>query len=199
LSARCAGAGLVAIAAAAGLAACAGRTPGFPVCVPAELQPLPEASCELDEEVADFRRDTVLTLWGYVGSRPSRFPVVVELDARARIASVCLEEGASLGWRAREQLERAARTLRAMPPGPACLAGRRLELAEDFADATRGSGRARRQPQVQELCAPGQQVCVGWRDPVCALRKDGSRKTYSDACQACRDPDVTGYDEGTCW
>jgi hypothetical protein len=197
LSLRRAHACLVAVAASA--LACAGRPPDHLVCRQPELHPPPDAACELDEEVVDFRRDTVLTLWGYVGSRPSRFPVVVELDARARIESVCLEEGASLGRRARDELERATRTLRAMPPGPACLAGRRLELGEDFADATRDSRRGRRRPQVQELCALGQQSCVGWREPVCALRTDGSRKTYPDACEACRDPSVTGYDEGTCW
>ena len=86
-----------------------------------------------------------------------------------------------------------------MPPAPACLAGTRLELAEDFAAASRSrGGRERRQPEVEERCFPGQQSCAGWREPVCALLSDGSRETYPDACQACRDPAVTGYDEGRC-
>jgi hypothetical protein len=168
--------------------------------VPAELPPLPDAACELDADVVDYRKDTVLTLWSYVGARSGRFPVVVALDARARIESLCLEEGVSLGRRARQQLERATRTLRGMPPGPACLAGTRLELGEDFADASRGWRRPTRpRPQVEELCSPGQQSCVGWTEPVCALKTDGDRETYPDACQACRDPAVTGYDAGTCW
>jgi hypothetical protein len=187
------------LAIAAWQLACAARYPtAAPVC-PAQLRPLPAASCELDEAVADYKRDTVLTLWGYVGSQAPRLPIVIELDDRARVDSVCLEEGASVGSRVRQQLDRAIRTLRAMPPAPACLAGTRLELGEDFAEASRGwRGREHRQPRVEELCSPGLQSCAGWQDPVCALLSDGSRETYPDACQACRDPAVTGYDEGRC-
>jgi len=142
----------------------------------------------------------VLTLWGYVGSESPRLPVVIEFDPRARVESVCVEQGASVGRRVRERLDRAIRTLRAMPPAPACLAGTRLELAEDFADASKGWRRkSYRRPEVEELCTVVEQRCLGaWREPVCALRTDGSRKTYPDACQACRDPAVTGYDAGEC-
>ncbi len=188
------------LAIAASEIACAGvGLPALPVCPAAGLRPLPESSCELDEDVADYKRDTVLTLWSYVGSGSPRLPIVIELDGRARVESVCLEEGVSLGSRAREQLDRAIRTLRAMRPAPACLAGTRLELAEDFADASRGWRRKTRAlPEVEEFCLRSQQGCVGWNEPVCALLNDGSRETYRDACQACRDPNVRGYDEGRC-
>jgi hypothetical protein len=188
------------LAIAACALACAGvHSEDAPSCVASELHPLPDASCELDADVADYKRDTVLTLWSYVGSE-SRLPVVIEFDPRARVESVCLERGASVGSRARARLDRAIRTLRAMPPGPACLAGRRLELAEDFADASKGWRRpGERRPEVEEPCTLMQRRCLGAaREPVCALLTDGRRKTYPDACQACRDPAVTGYDEGTC-
>ena len=190
---------VLAIAAAA--LACAGAPVlEVPACVASELRPLPDASCELDADVADFKRDTVLTLWSYVGSESPRLPVVIEFDPRARVASVCVEEGASVGSGVRERLDRAVRALRAMPPGPACLAGRRLELAEDFVDASKGWRRkSNRRPEVEELCTLGERRCAGpSREPVCALLTDGRRKTYPDACQACRDPNVSGYDEGTC-
>ena len=187
------------LAIAAWQLACVGpREPAAPVCA-GPLPPLPEAGCELDAEVADYKRDTVMTLWGYVGSQASKLPLVLVFDARARVASVCLEKEASVGSRQRAQLDRAIRTLRSMRAGPACLAGTRLELAEDVADAShQWRGRARHQPEVEEFCMAGQQSCAGWREPVCALLSDGSRETYPDACEACRDPAVTGYDEGRC-
>ena len=186
--------------AASGLACAGVQAPELPLCAASELRPLPDASCELDADVVDYKRDTVLTLWSYVGSESPRLPVVVEFDPRARVESVCLEQDASVGRRVREQLDRAIRTLRAMPPGPACLAGTRLELAEDFADASKGWRRkSYRRPEVEELCTLAERRCLGtWREPVCALTTDGSRKTYPDACQACRDPAVTGYDAGDC-
>ncbi len=189
------------LAIAASALACAGvQAPELPVCAASELRPLPAASCELDADVVDYKRDTVLTLWSYVGSESPRLPVVIHFDPRARVESVCVEPGATVGRRAPDQLARAIRTLRAMPPAPACLAGTRLELAEDFADASKGWRRkSNRLPDVEELCTLGERRCLGsWRDPVCALRTDGSRKTYPDACQACRDPAVTGYDAGNC-
>jgi hypothetical protein len=186
------------LAIAAWQLACAGpQSPAAPVCTEPP-RPLPEASCELDEAVADYKRDTVLTLWGYVGSQSSRLPIVIEFDDRARVASVCMEEGASVGSKVRKQLDRAIRTLRAMPPAPACLAGTRLELGEDLAEASRGGRRNERRPVVEAQCLPIQPPCAGWQEPVCALLTDGSRETYPDVCQACRDPAVTGYDEGRC-
>ena len=190
---------LLLVFAASGLA-CSGVQPAAPpVCVAAEQGPLPDPRCELDPRVADYKRDLVLTLWGYVGLRSTRLPIVVGLDARARIESVCLEEGASLDRKTRQEIERATRTLRAMRSGPACLAGTRLELAEDFADANaRWRSRTPSIPRVEELCAMDQQRCVGWREPVCALFIDGRRATYPDACEACRAPGVRGYDAGPC-
>jgi hypothetical protein len=193
-----AAAGLAAISASA--LACAGVEPAaVPACDPAALRPPPEASCELDAEVVDFKRDTVMTVWSYVGSDLPRLPLVLVFDARARVESVCAEGRSRGSGKARAGLERAIRALRAMPPAPRCLAGTRLDLSEDFAEATsrwRRQSWQRREPE--ELCLPLQQRCVGWREPVCGLRSDGSRRTYADACEACRDPSVEGYDEGVC-
>lgn len=45
---------------------------------------------------------------------------------------------------------------------------------------------------------PRPQVCTQDYRPVCAALQDGSLKTYSNGCNACSDPAVTGYREGAC-
>ena len=45
---------------------------------------------------------------------------------------------------------------------------------------------------------PRPQVCTQDYRPVCALLQDGSFKTFSNGCNACSDPAVTGYREGAC-
>jgi len=45
---------------------------------------------------------------------------------------------------------------------------------------------------------PRPQVCTQDYHPVCARLLDSSFKTYSNGCNACSDPAVTGYREGAC-
>ena len=45
---------------------------------------------------------------------------------------------------------------------------------------------------------PRPQVCTQDYRPVCAMLHDGGFKTYSNGCNACSDPSVTGYREGVC-
>jgi hypothetical protein len=45
---------------------------------------------------------------------------------------------------------------------------------------------------------PRPQICTQDYRPVCAMLQDGSLKTYSNGCNACSDPAVTGYREGAC-
>ena len=45
---------------------------------------------------------------------------------------------------------------------------------------------------------PRPQVCTQDYRPVCAVLKDGSVQTFSNGCNACSDPAVTGYREGAC-
>ena len=53
--------------------------------------------------------------------------------------------------------------------------------------------------QKQTICTdPRPQVCTMDYLPVCAERKDGSLKTYSNGCTSCSDPEVIGYVEGAC-
>ncbi len=45
---------------------------------------------------------------------------------------------------------------------------------------------------------PRPEVCTMDYRPVCAQRRDGSFKTYSNWCNACTDPNVVGYYDGEC-
>jgi tetratricopeptide (TPR) repeat protein len=48
-------------------------------------------------------------------------------------------------------------------------------------------------------CAdPRPQMCTRDYRPACGSRRDGSRKTYGNACSACADPEVTGQAAGAC-
>jgi len=54
---------------------------------------------------------------------------------------------------------------------------------------------------VQKMVActePRPQVCTQDYRPVCAMLQDGTFRTYSNGCNACSDPAVTGYREGAC-
>ena len=45
---------------------------------------------------------------------------------------------------------------------------------------------------------PRPEMCTMHYDPVCGVRDDGGKKTYSNACVACSDSAVIGYTEGAC-
>jgi hypothetical protein len=45
---------------------------------------------------------------------------------------------------------------------------------------------------------PRPEICTREYRPVCALHRDGSRKTQATGCVACSQPDVVGYRPGTC-
>lgn len=48
--------------------------------------------------------------------------------------------------------------------------------------------------ELIETCAsPRPEVCTREYRPVCAVMADKSRKQYANACEACADPQVTGF------
>ena len=42
------------------------------------------------------------------------------------------------------------------------------------------------------------EACTMEYDPVCGSLADGSSRTFSNACSACSEPDVTSYVTGEC-
>jgi len=45
---------------------------------------------------------------------------------------------------------------------------------------------------------PRPQLCTMQYDPVCGLTANNQYKTYSNACSACSDASVSGYNPGAC-
>ena len=63
----------------------------------------------------------------------------------------------------------------------------RAELAEESMSVAGGA------------CAePRPQMCTRDYRPACGLKRDGSRKTYGNACSACADADVVSQSAGAC-
>ena len=55
------------------------------------------------------------------------------------------------------------------------------------------------QPEVEKMCtSPRPEVCTMDYAPVCGIRADSTANTYSNACSACSDPKVIGYNTGEC-
>jgi len=53
-------------------------------------------------------------------------------------------------------------------------------------------------PGPVQCTEPRPQVCTMIYQPVCALKRDGTRQTYASGCTACADPNVTEYLPGEC-
>jgi hypothetical protein len=54
-------------------------------------------------------------------------------------------------------------------------------------------------PIAGGACAdPRPQLCTRDYRPACGVRRDGSRKSYGNACSACADPEVLSQGAGTC-
>jgi hypothetical protein len=54
-------------------------------------------------------------------------------------------------------------------------------------------------PPGQVACTePRPQVCTREYRPVCATRRDGTRRTYGNACSACADAGVLTHIPGPC-
>lgn len=55
------------------------------------------------------------------------------------------------------------------------------------------------EPSNMQRCAePRSPVCTREYRPVCGQQKDGSWRTYGNACDACADPNVSRHRPGPC-
>jgi hypothetical protein len=114
----------IALGALTGCASAGGDPERVPLCGPIEtLAPVPDhcAPGELDE--------LTRVLSGEVVGRAGRTLVRIELDDAARVRSVCAEQGPGYGpGSARRALAEHLDAILAVSPGPACAAGKRLDL-----------------------------------------------------------------------
>ena len=65
-------------------------------------------------------------------------------------------------------------------------------------DASRARARNRCRWPAAPAPIPRPQMCTRDYRPACGLRRDGSRKTYGNACSACSDPEVVSQAAGAC-
>ena len=96
----------------------------------------------------------------------------------------------------------------ARPLGPLPAVGAKIAVVGTLSDyraqpfaflMTRGELAPESLPVAGGRCAdPRPQMCSRDYRPACGLRRDGSRKTYGNACSACADPDVVTQDAGAC-
>jgi hypothetical protein len=114
----------IALAALAGCASVDGDANRAPLCGPLEtLAPRPDR-CE-PGELGEFEQ----ALSSELVHPPNSALVRVELDEDARVRAVCVEEGPGYGAdSARRAVAEHLDAVRALPPGPACAAGKRLDL-----------------------------------------------------------------------
>lgn len=125
------------VASAALVCACA-SPPGADLCPPvAERAPLPSAECFRSEEGQSHAvlLSTAISdaLMGYV-SHPGSAELTVFFGDDAGVGSLCVDS--LVGREIARRLPRADRELRALPPGPACFAGRRLDFAWESPEVT---------------------------------------------------------------
>jgi hypothetical protein len=53
-------------------------------------------------------------------------------------------------------------------------------------------------PDLTACSDPRPEMCTQDYRPVCAVLANGTRRTASNGCTACSDPDVTGWVDGAC-
>lgn len=106
---------------------CASSAPDadrVPLCGPLETQAkLPDACApgELDELSS--------SLWGAMRDHARSALVRVELDETSRVREVCVDDGPGYGpTSARRALSEQLDAILALPPGPTCAAGKRIDL-----------------------------------------------------------------------
>jgi len=64
--------------------------------------------------------------------------------------------------------------------------------------ASADEGNAGLMSAITQCQEPRPQACTMDYRPVCASRRDGSKKTYSNGCNACADADVVSWVENAC-
>ncbi len=190
------GAGLV----AALLLACITSYQELPLCAALSPRDPPPDSCADSAAVVDYEDRLTFeilrhSLWEY----PAGVPLHVALRSDRRVGLVCVgSESARPGWSARDRVAASLGALRSLPPGPACLAGTTLDLTGELTRRSIPAG-AIRLPVGTRSCREFQGVrCVPQPVEVCAVFQDGRRRTYPNACEACREPSVVGYLDFEC-
>jgi hypothetical protein len=106
--------------------ACAGSERlEVPRCSLPETRVAASETCRATPEFREYEDRVALELAGALRwQHTTALPIAVEFDAQSSIRRVCVDSDVPhLPWSVRRQLARSHVTLRALPPGPTCLAG----------------------------------------------------------------------------
>jgi len=108
------------------LLACASKGPTLPICPVLEMmQPPPGEQCLAEPEVGKFQEK----LAAFLEDDKSPLLVRVEFDSQIAIGTICADRTSEQRQRlTRRRLAKQRPMISAMPPGPACLAGSRLDF-----------------------------------------------------------------------
>jgi len=168
-------------------------------CSPPEVAPLADEECRATPEARAYADEMATALARASGGTGlDGLALGVEVGGDGSPRSVCAApEAGALPWRARRALARANASLGSLPRAPACLAGARLDLTEAVAKAS-ASLRTRAQAALGSCLSIRDHLCLEQDAPVCGVFPDGTRRSYRNACEACRNPSLTGWLEGAC-
>lgn len=159
----------------------------------------PTVACRTSDEVRAYEELLAFEVlrrsqWQF----PNGIPLHVDLDANRRVARVCVGNPVSrASWSDRDRVASSLDSLRATPPGPACLAGTTLDLSSALVT---GSVRDPfRFPIGMTDCPERRNLrCVNQLRHVCAYYGDGRHRSFENACEACSDEQVVGYLDFVC-
>ncbi|MGH0028704.1 MAG: Kazal-type serine protease inhibitor family protein [Myxococcota bacterium] len=191
------------LAAVAALVACATNSyeREVPRCLPHE--PAPDAACLSTDEVSQYQaRIADALLQRLRWQHPPDLAVHVRFAADPAVEAVCMGDASNVpAWNVRAAVARGLPELRQIDPVPGCLAGRSLDVTEALVAAKAPEAGSERFPDVLQSCLTLRNpdfVCVRQYEPVCGVSPDGTRRTYSNACDACDNSLVRGYTPGPC-
>jgi len=162
--------------------------------------PRPSAGCATGSDFTDYQNRLAEAFLSRLRwTHPDDLPVFVALDSESQPNSICAGGAVFPTWSVRNRIARSLPELRAAGPAPVCAAGSKIDLLP----ALLRQSKIRRRPRISDTylasCASLHDViCTNQMEPVCAVYPAGERRTYSNACEACRDLFVKGYRSGPC-
>jgi hypothetical protein len=172
----------------------------LPLCTSDSRGEAPTTSCRLSSAVEEYQAVLATEVlrrsqWQY----PPGLPLQVRLNGARRVTGVCVgSQSSKPGWSTRDRVASSLGSLRSALPGPECLANTTIDLSSALLDLSI--------PEWAASLPPGMESCDGYRDEscpnlasaVCGVFKDGRRRTFANACEACEDYAVVGFFDFEC-
>lgn len=174
----------------------------LPLCGAVSARERPTLACRESDEAAAWQSLLAWEIlrrsqWQY----PYGVPLNVEVDDGGRVGRVCVgSAGQEAGWSTRDRVAASLPSLRSAPPAPACMSGTTVRLSRTLYEQGVPEG-SEPPPLGMTPCeGPPEEFrhCPSERRVVCGVLRDRNRRSYPNACEACRDPDVIGWFDFHC-